>query len=161
VTGGGVTWSLVKRADTQAGVSEIWSATTAGTLANSVITATPAVSGADGLLHVMAFRNARGVGIAGAGGASSGAPDIYLPGIAAGSWVFAVGNDWDRASARTPVAGQSLVHQWVDTRVGDTFWVQSTNAPNTALGLVTIHDNAPTNDRWNYAAAEVLPAPGL
>jgi hypothetical protein len=25
---------------------------------------------------------------------------------------------------------------------------------------VTIHDNAPTNDRWNYAAVEVTPAAG-
>jgi hypothetical protein len=161
VTGGGLTWSLVKRSDTQAGVTEIWSATATGTLSNQVIAATPAVSGFDGLLHVIAFRNARGVGVAGASGAPSGAPDIYLPGVGAGSWVFAVGNDWDRAVARTPIAGQSLVHQWVDTRVGDTFWVQSTAAPNTAMGLVTIHDNAPTNDRWNYTAVEVLPAPGL
>jgi hypothetical protein len=74
--------------------------------------------------------------------------------------VFAVGNDWDRAVARTPVAGQQLQDQWVDTGTGDTYWVQSTGAPNTAPGLVTIHDNAPTNDRWNYAAVEVTPVAG-
>ena len=62
--------------------------------------------------------------------------------------------------ARTPVSGQVLKDQWLATSVGDLFWVQSTAAPNTAPGLVTIHDNAPTNDRWNYAAVEVLPAPG-
>ena len=98
--------------------------------------------------------------MAGAAGAPSGAPDIYLPGIPAASWVFAVGNDWDRAVARTPVAGQQLQDQWVDTGAGDTFWVQSTTAPSTAPGLVTIHDNAPTNDRWNYAAVEVTPVAG-
>jgi hypothetical protein len=59
-----------------------------------------------------------------------------------------------------PVAGQQLQYQWVDTGAGDTFWVQSTTAPSTAPGLVTIHDNAPTNDRWNYAAVEVTPVPG-
>jgi hypothetical protein len=74
--------------------------------------------------------------------------------------VFAVGNDWDRAVARTPVTGQQLQDQWIDTGSGDTFWVQSTAAPNTAPGLVTIHDNAPTNDRWNYAAVEVTPVAG-
>ena len=38
--------------------------------------------------------------------------------------------------------------------------MQSTAAPSTAPGLVTIHDNAPTNDRWNYAAVEVTPVAG-
>jgi len=47
----------------------------------------------------------------------------------------------------------------VDAASGDTFWTQSTPAPNPALGLVTIHDNAPTNDQWNYAAVEVVAAP--
>ena len=159
VTGGGLTWSLVKRSDTQAGVSEIWTAPATAKLTNASITATPLRAGFDGLLHVIAFKNAAGVGVAGASGAPTGAPDIYLPGIAAGSWVFAVGNDWDRAVARTPVTGQVLQRQWVDSAVGDTFWVQSTATPNTALGLVTIHDNAPTNDRWNYAAVEVTAAP--
>jgi hypothetical protein len=159
VTGGGLTWSLVKRSDSQAGVSEIWTARATAKLTNASITATPLRTGYDGQLHVIAFRNAAGVGVAGASGAPTGAPDIYLPGVAAGSWVFAVGNDWDRAVARTPVTSQVLQRQWVDTGAGDTFWVQSTATPNTALGLVTIHDNAPTNDRWNYAAVEVMAAP--
>lgn len=160
VTGAGLTWTLVKRSDSQAGVSEIWTAKATGALTNASITATPLRSGNDGLLDVIAFKNAAGVGVAGASGAPSGAPDIYLPGVATGSWVFAVGNDWDRAVARTPTAGQVLQQQWIDTAVGDTFWVQSTAAPqSTAPGLVTIHDTAPTNDRWNYAAVEVTAKP--
>ena len=91
-------------------------------------------------------------------GGATGAPDIFLPGIQAGNWVFAVGNDWDRAVARTPVAGQVLVHQWIATSTGDTFWVQSTTFPLTASMLVDIHDSAPTNDRWNYAAVEIVAA---
>jgi hypothetical protein len=74
----------------------------------------------------------------------------------AGSWVFAVGNDWDRATPRTPVAGQVVVHQWVNTSSGDTYWVQSTDAPSTAFALVDIHDTAPTADQWNYAAVEIV-----
>jgi hypothetical protein len=94
----------------------------------------------------------------GRAGAISGAPDIILPGVVAGDWVFAAGNDWDKAIARTPVAGQVLVHQKVDTATGDTYWVQSTTAPLTANGLVDIHDSAPTSDRWNYAAVEIVAA---
>jgi hypothetical protein len=159
VTGGGLTWSLVKRSDTQSGVAEIWAAKATGTLTNATITATPLRAGYDGLLTVVAFKNAAGTGTAGATGASTGAPDIYLPGVQAGSWVWAVGNDWDGATARTPASGQAIQQQWVDTAVGDTFWLQSTLTPSSAQGLVTIHDSAPTNHRWNYAAVEITAAP--
>jgi hypothetical protein len=158
VSGAGLTWTPVKRSNTQAGDAEIWSAKASGQLSNATVTATPTKGGYAGSLTVIAYRNAAAVGIAGASGAPSGAPDIYLPGTGMGSWVFAVGNDWDRAVARTPVAGQVLQDQWLASSAGDTFWVQSTAAPNTAPGLVTIHDNAPTNDRWNYAAVEIVPA---
>jgi hypothetical protein len=159
VTGGGLTWTLVERSNTQSGASEIWSAKAAGQLSGATFTATPLKSGYDGLLHVVAYKGAAGPGVAGGTGAPSGAPDIYLPGVAAGSWVFAVGNDWDRAVARTPITGQLLQRQWVDTGAGDTFWVQSPPAPSTAPGLVTIHDTAPTNDQYNYAAVELVAAP--
>ena len=122
------------------------------------MTATPQRSGFDGSLTVVAFRNAAGTGVAGAAARRRARPTSTCPGSGRGSWVWAVGNDWDRAVARTPVAGQELQDQWIDTGVGDTFWVQSTTTPNTAPGLVTIHDNAPTNDRWNYAAVELVAA---
>ena len=157
VTGAGLTWTLVKRSNAQRGDSEIWTAKPAGSLTNATVTAeTIGSSGWYGSLTVIAFKNASGVGIAGAASAPSGAPDIYLPGIAEGNWVFAVGNDWDGAVARTPVAGQVLVHQRVETAVGDTFWVQSTLAPSTAPGQVEIRDSAPTNHQWNFAAAEIV-----
>jgi hypothetical protein len=54
------------------------------------------------------------------------------------------------------VSGQVLVHQRLETALGETFWVQSTTAPSTADGLVDIHDTAPTNDRWNYCAIEIV-----
>jgi hypothetical protein len=160
VAGAGLTWSLVKRSNTQAGDAEIWAAKATGKLKNAVVTATPERSGYDGSLTVIAFKDAAGTGVAGASGAPSGAPNIYLPAIGTGSWVFAVGSDRDRAVARTPVTGQVLRNQWIATKSGGTFWVQSTAAPNSFPSLVTIHDNAPTNDRWNYAAVEVTPARG-
>jgi hypothetical protein len=54
------------------------------------------------------------------------------------------------------VSGQVLVHQKLDSNVGDTYWVQSTAAPSTAYALVDVHDSAPTNDQWNYAAIEIV-----
>jgi len=158
VAGAGLAWSLVKRSNTQAGDAEIWSATASGPLTNAVVTATPEQTGYPGSLTVIAYKNAAGVGIAGAAGAPTGEPDIYLPGTGMGSWVFAVGNDWDRAVPRTPVPGQILQDQWLASGFEDSFWVQSTALPNPAPGLVTIHDSSPTDDRWNYAAVEIVPA---
>ena len=129
VSGAGLTWQLAKRSNTQAGTSEIWFAKASSVLTNVIVTSQPTRTGFHGSLTVVAFRNASGVGTVGQASAPTGAPDIYVPGVASGNWVFAVGNDWDRAVARTPVSGQVLVHQRVDTAVGDTFWVQSTAAP--------------------------------
>lgn len=155
VSGAGVSWSLVKRANTQFGDAEIWTARTTGALTNATVTATRAAAGFEGSLTVMAFAGANGTGVAGAAGGLSGAPSIYLPAVQAGSWVFAVGNDWDRAVARTPVTRQVLQRQVVASTVGDTFWVQSTAGPTITPGLVTISDTAPTTDQFNYAAVEV------
>jgi hypothetical protein len=158
VSGAGLTWTLAKRSNTQSGDAEIWWARASGTLSSQTVQATPTAGNLHGSLTVIAFAKAAGIGVTNAAGAATGAPDLSLANTGAGSWVYAVGNDWDNAIARTPVSGQVLVHQRVDTAVGDTFWVQSTAAPNTAAGTVDIHDSAPTSDQWNYAGIEVLPA---
>ena len=74
-----------------------------------------------------------------------------------GSLVYGVGNDWDGATARTPVAGQTLVHQYLGP--ADTHWVQTVTAGAVpAAGtLVRLRDSAPTNHRWNFASVEILP----
>jgi hypothetical protein len=157
VSGAGLTWRLLKRSNTQAGDAEIWAAKTTDFLTNATVIMQPSVgSGYHGSLVVVALANAAGPGIVGQAAAPSGAPDIYLPGVSAGNWVFAVGNDWDNGIARTPVSGKYLLHQRVDTSVGDTYWVQATIAPSTANALVDIHDSSPTTDRWNYAAVEIV-----
>jgi hypothetical protein len=157
VTGANLPWTLLMRSNTQKGTSEIWAVKASNILTNVTVTSQPGVSGFHGSLVVVAFTNAAGPGIVGRAGAPTGAPDIYVPGVSAGSWVFAVGNDWDKAIARVPITGQVLVHQRIDTVTGDTFWVQSTAAPSTTNALVTIHDNSPTTDQWNYAAVEIVP----
>lgn len=157
ISGAGLTWTLLVRSNTQSGTSEIWSARADGTLSNVTV---ESLHGADGDFHgslsVIAFTNAAGTSVVGRAGAPSGAPDIYLPGVVAGDWVFAVGNDGDGAIARTPVSEQELVHQEVDTTDGNTFWVQSTTEPSTINGLVNIHDTKPTDNQWNYAAVEIV-----
>jgi hypothetical protein len=157
VTGAGLTWTLAKRSNAQFGDSEIWYARASGTLSSQTVTATPSAGGFDGSLVVVAFAKAAGIGVTAASSAASGAPDLPLAATGAGSWVYAVGNDWDTSTARTPVSGQVLAHQRVDTSTGDTFWVQSTTAPNASAGTVDIHDSAPTLDLWNYAGVEILP----
>ncbi len=157
VSGAGLNWTLLKRSNSQSGTAEIWAAQTDDSLTSVTVISQCGTGGSyHGSLTVVAFTNASGPGIVGQAGAPTGAPDIYLPGVSAGNWVFAVGNDWDRAIARTPVSGQVLVHQRVDTNVGDTYWVQSTAAPSTSNALVDIHDSSPTTDQWNYAAVEIV-----
>jgi len=156
INGAGLTWTLLVRSNTQSGTSEIWSARANGTLDNVTVTSQQATdSNFHGSLTVIAFTNAAGTSVVGRAGAPSGAPNIYLPGVIAGDWVFAVGNDSD-AVARKPVSGQVLVHQRVDKASDDTFWVQSTAAPSTVNGLVDIRDTQSTNGQWNYAAVEIV-----
>jgi hypothetical protein len=157
VSGAGLNWTLLERSNTQFGTAEIWSARADGLLSGVTVTASEtAGTGYHGSLTVIAFTNAAGTSVVGRTGALTGAPDIPLPGVIAGDWVYAVGNDWDNAIARVPVSGQVLVHQKVDTVVGDTYWVQSTTAPSVANALVDIHDSSPTTGRWNYAAVEIV-----
>jgi len=156
VTGAGLNWQLAKRSNAQNGTAEIWVAKATDFLSSVTVSSQPGNSGYHGSLSVLAFTNAAGPGTVGQASAPSGAPDIYLPGVFAGNWVFAVGNDWDNAIARTPVSGQVLVHQRLDSTTFNTFWIQSTAAPSVADALVDIHDNAPTTDRWNYAAVEIV-----
>jgi Domain of unknown function (DUF1929)/Bacterial Ig domain/Glyoxal oxidase N-terminus/Galactose oxidase, central domain/Kelch motif len=157
VSGGGLTWTLVKRVNAQGGDSEIWSARASSQLSGATVTATQSTSGYYESLTVVAFKGAAGVGASVTGNASSGAPTVKLTTTKAQSLVYAVGNDYDNAVARTPGTGQVLVHQWVETATGDTFWVQRISGYNGAAGaVVTVNDTAPTGDRWNLTAVEVL-----
>jgi hypothetical protein len=107
------------------------------------------------LLYVVAFTGASGVGASNAAGAASGGPSIGLVSQAAGSAVYAVGNDYDQGVPRTLPAGQTKVHEFI-APTGDTFWVQSLDAATSGAGVTaTINDTAPTGDQWNYAIVEI------
>jgi hypothetical protein len=156
VSGGGLTWTRVRAQTVQPGDVEIWQARATGFLTNAVISATSSKTGYDVSLTVVAFSNAAGVGSSAGNSARPGTPTVGLTTTAAGSLVYATGNDWDRAVARTPVNGQALVHQWLDTALGDTMWLQATTSPFANSGATVIMaDSAPTNDRFNFVAAEI------
>jgi hypothetical protein len=156
VTGGGLTWQLVARANAQLGGAEVWSAFAPAILTNVAVTATLSRS-FDSSLTVVSIKNAGGVGATKTASATSGAPGATLVTARNNSLIFGVGNDWDHAVARTPAAGQALVHQYL-APVDDTYWVQRVSSAIPASGTsVTLGDVAPTSDRWNLAVVEVMP----
>jgi Domain of unknown function (DUF1929)/Bacterial Ig domain/Glyoxal oxidase N-terminus/Kelch motif len=165
VSGGGLSWVLVRRTNVQSGTSEIWRAFATSALSNVTVTATLSQS-VSSSLTVMSFAgvdisgtNGSGaIGATGSSNASSGAPTASLATTRNGSWVMGVGNDFDNAIARTVGPNQTLVHQYL-TPTGDTYWVQMSSAPTPTSGTtVTINDTAPTTDRYNLSICEVLPA---
>lgn len=156
ISGAGLVWNRVARAATQFGTSEIWTATASTVLTNVSVSSTQAVTGVHQSLTVIAFTGVGGIGASNVAGAPTGAPTIRLVTQAAGSVVYAVGNDWDRAVARTIPAGQTKVHEFVDTAVGDTFWVQAASGAIAAAGTtVTLNATAPIDDQWNFAIVEL------
>ncbi|MBI4898913.1 MAG: fibronectin type III domain-containing protein [Actinobacteria bacterium] len=160
VSGGGLSWTLRTRVNSQAGTAEVWTAPAAAKLTNVAITATPAVGGYSGSLVVAAVTGAdlSAAGATAGGSAASGAPTASVTTTRAGSWIWAAGNDWDSAVARTAGSGQTVVDEYL-TPEGDSLWVQRQTASTPAAGTkVTINDVAPTTDKWNLALYEILPA---
>jgi hypothetical protein len=161
ISGGGLTWTLRRRANAQPGTAEVWQAAAPAKLTSVTITATRASSGYQGAITVAAFSGADtgSGGATASGSAASGAPSISLSTTRAGSMVWGVGDDWTAAASRTVGAGQALVDQFLSSS-GDTFWTQRRTATVPSAGTsVSIDDTAPTSDRWNLAAVEVLAAP--
>jgi hypothetical protein len=157
VSGAGLTWTLVKRANGQPGDSEVWKATASAVLTSATVTSTPAKSGFDQDLTVIAMEGVVGVGASAAASAASGAPSLSLTTQGAPSLVFAVGHDYDNALARTLPANWTMLDQWLDTGAGDTAWTQYTSVPVSPAGsAVIVSDTAPTSDRWDLAAVELI-----
>jgi hypothetical protein len=165
VSGGGLTWALVRRTNVQSGTAEIWRAFAPSALTNVTVTATVSQN-VSVSLTVMSFTgvdatgtNGSGaIGATASGSSGQGAPTASLVTTRNGSWVLGVGNDWDNAISRTPGAGQVLVHQYL-APVGDTYWVQRQNTATAASGTtVSINDTAPATDQYNLTICEVLPA---
>ncbi|TVY99698.1 hypothetical protein EAS64_41340 [Trebonia kvetii] len=152
----GLKWTLLARTDAGRGDAEVWYARVTGTVSRLKISATAKYRGWPVEITVVAYKNASGVGRHATVHSSRGAPAGSLRTSRAGSWVFAVGDDWVKTTPRTPGAGQVLVHQTGD-RSGDTYWVQATRtATQTAGTKVTINDIEPGTDPYNLALIEIL-----
>lgn len=157
VTGAGLTWTRLQRAAATHGDAEIWTAAAASLLNNVSVTSTPSAGGFYQSLFVVAFTGVSDIGASNVSGAMTGAPAVSLVAQAAGSLVYAVGTDWDRAMARTIPAGQTMAYEYL-APAGDTFWVQSANTTTAVAGAtVTLNSTAPANDQWNLAIVELKP----
>jgi hypothetical protein len=155
VSGGGLVWTRVQRANNQSGTAEIWRAPATAPLTGAVITSAEGRTGYQQSLTVMAFNGATGVGASVIGSAATGAPSVSLVTTRANSMVFGAGNDSTASAARALGDGQVMVHQFAAG--GDTFWVQGRDGSVPAAGTtVRVNDTAPTADRWNLAAVEIL-----
>lgn len=156
VTGGGLTWRLRQRTNAQLGTAEIWQAVATTALSNVTVRATHSGS-YQASITVVSFTGAD-LAVDGAvkgASAATGAPSAVLTTSRAGSWVWGVGNDYDRAVARTVGTGQTKVDEFLSPS-GDTMWVQRQTATTPSAGSqVTINDTAPTNDRWDLSVIEV------
>jgi beta-lactam-binding protein with PASTA domain len=159
VTGAGLTWTLAARANAQFGSTEIWTAVAAEPLVNATVTATPSFGGYAQSLTVIVYAGAAGTGATGIASADTGPTTVSLTTTRAGSLVYGVGYDSARAVTRTLGPDQTMVRQILNTKANQTFWVQArTGAVPLAGTLTTINDTAPTSDRWNVAAIEILAA---
>jgi hypothetical protein len=164
ISGGGLTWQLVQRTNTQLGTAEIWRAFALSTLSNVSATVTLSQSVASSVTLVSfigadpsGINGSGAIGATGSANSSNGAPSASLVTTRNNSWVFGVGNDWDTAVSRTLGSGQTMIHQYLAT-VHDTYWVQSETNPTPASGTtVVINDAAPITDRYNMSLVEVLP----
>jgi len=165
IAGGGLTWVLVRRTNTQLGTAEVWRAFAPAVLSNVTVTAILSRSTAASMTVVTftgvdtsGTSGSGAIGATASGNAASGTPTANLSTTRNNSWVFGVGTDWDNATARTVPANQTMVHQYLAT-VGDTYWVQRMTSTTPASGtVVTINDTAPTADRYNLTIVEVLPS---
>ena len=160
ISGAGLNWSLAARANTLSGTAEVWQAYATTRLTGATIVAVFTNSGHGGSMTVAAFSGAAtAVGATAVAGAASGAPQVPLTASRARSVVWVVGHDADQAVARTPLPGQTIVHEFLDPAGGNTGWVQATGPIAAANSVVTVGDTAPTIDRWELAAVEIPAAP--
>ncbi len=154
VTGGGLKWTLVSRADARAGSAEVWVARAKRVLSRTQITATMSRSGFGVYLTVEAVADAAGTGATTGESGATGAPSATLVTDFGNSYVLAVGNDPTAAKQRIAGPGQKLLGE--ATVSGNTFWVQASKVITTFAGTsVTINDKAPANDQWNLAVVSL------
>jgi beta-lactam-binding protein with PASTA domain len=162
LSGGGLSWTLVARANLQFGDAEIWTADAPAALAGAAITSTLLRhrTGSDyiHLVRLVAFTGVSGVGASNvASGQTVAVASVSLNAQAAGSVIYAVGQDWTNGVTRTFPAGQVQDVQMVGADL-DTFWVQRTAGRSPRRRDHLYRDQriaAAPGDRWNFAIIEL------
>jgi hypothetical protein len=156
VSGGGLEWRLVRRADARSGDAEIWQATASSVQAAVRVTSTQARTGYQQSLTVIAMEGTDGVGASAAASAASGAPGLRLGTTKPTSLVFAVGSDNSGTVPSTLPRGWVALGGWLRPAGGGTYWSQYTNQPVASPGtVVRVSTTAHAAGDWNLAAVEV------
>lgn len=156
VSGGGLAWRLVQRANGEPGDAEIWTAEATRPLKHKRIKSTLTVKHYEQLLTVIAVQMSHGAGASASASGATGEPAVSVMTSEEGSLVYAVGSDPASATARTLGANQVLLRQDLDAVAGKTFWSQYFGAVTGPAGEpITLDDTAPSTDPWNMAAVEV------
>ncbi len=168
ITGAGLTWVLVARANTNAGSSEIWRAFSPVPLINQQMTITFSASTISGNIMFASIvgadmTGANGSGAVGAtntGSTTAAAPSISLTTTRSNSWVWAMGNEGTAAAGTiTAGGGQTISRSNNDTTNAAASWMlRQNNLTATSGTIVTMNCTAPTTDNCNMAAIEILPA---
>jgi hypothetical protein len=157
VSGGGLRWKLVKRANSSSGDSEIWTATAHTILTDAKIASTLAKRGFEQSVSVIAMEGAQGVGSAVGASGTKRARRLELTTSSSTSLIFAVGNDVGGAVAPAPPSGWVPLDRWLGTRPRETFWSQYTNQPTgTDRTKVAVKAGGPAGGEWNLAAVELV-----
>lgn len=161
VTGGGLQFTLAKRANGQKGTSEVWYAFAPQKLNRVQITATRQYGSYRGIMRVVTFKGASTVvGALAGSSAPTGAPSVSLITTAANSLILGVGNDPTQAVKRTISAGQQITQQYVVSGIKHTFWTQQYSSAIPLPGtMVMFNVSQPTADAWNLVAVEIIPLP--
>lgn len=159
VTGGGLDWSLVKRANETWGTAEVWQAFAPAASTDVTVRATLAKPGSDSSMTVVALAGGgQTVGSAVGGAGESGTASVTITPSGPGSLIWAVGHNWSSNEAPDLGAGESFVHQLDDKGAHDYFWVEKVDAPTASNDPVTVGDTGSRARRWQVVAVEIRPA---
>ena len=158
VSGGSLTWSLVRRTNAQPGTAEVWQAVASNAVSAATFKSTLGTGGYSQSFTIVAFSGSGGTGANSGSSGTSTTASVSLTTTSAGSLVYAVGHDWSNASPRTLGNGQTMVHEWSNAATGDDYWVQRLTNPVATPGSVTVNSSVATSDIWAQTDVEIVPA---
>jgi len=166
ITGGGLTWVNVSRANAKAGSTEVWRAFAPTPQSFTATITFSAATTSDNWVFVgivgadMTGTNGSGaIGATAATSSTSAAPTVSITTTRNNSWVWGAGNDGTSNVTVVAGSGQTILRNNGDSTNVTTGWVQRQNAITATSGTsVTMNDTTPSADSCNILAIEILPA---